>query len=340
MVERADGGVTARAAKRRRRLVVGEGRRGVVVAGVAVGLAGVVGLHGVIPNSPGRVGSLVESFLPWSGVVVALLFVVALVRRSGVGLVALLLPVGVWVQGFGGLLQPAPDVGARELVVVQHNVSDENPDPAGTARALLAAGGDLVALEELVGPALGVYEDVLGADYPHHVVHGTVGLWSKYPIREEQLVDIRPRAFEAGWSRGLRAVVRTPYGDVAAYVAHLPSVRVGVRGLASSPRDESARMLGDIVRGEKVGAVILMGDLNSTVDDRGLHPLTSQLNVAERGFAFSYPAALPVARIDQVLAGSAGVSHVRTLPATGSDHLPVAARVALDPLPPSGRLAP
>ncbi|MET9096108.1 endonuclease/exonuclease/phosphatase family protein [Streptomyces cyaneofuscatus] len=311
-----------------------------MAAGLAVALAGVMAFHRVIPNSPGRVGSLVESFLPWSGVVVVLLFVVALVRRSGVGLVALLLPVGVWVQGFGELLLPAPDVGARELVVVQHNVSDENPDPAGTARALLAAGGDLVALEELVGPALGVYEDVLGADYPHHVVHGTVGIWSKYPIEEGKLVDIRPRAFDVGWSRGLRALVRTPYGDVAAYVAHLPSVRVGVRGLASSPRDESARMLGDIVRGEKVRAVILMGDLNSTVDDRGLHPLTSQLNVAERGFAFSYPAALPVARIDQVLARSAGVSHIRTLPATGSDHLPVAARVTLDPLPPSGRLAP
>ncbi|MFZ4266231.1 endonuclease/exonuclease/phosphatase family protein [Streptomyces arboris] len=334
MVKRAGGDVTAPA--------VGEGRRGVVVGGVAVGLAGVVALHGVIPNSPGRVGSLVESFLPWSGVAVVLLFVVALVRRSGVGLVALLLPVGVWVHAFGGLLLPAPgaDTGARELVVVQHNVSDENPDPAGTARALLAAGGDLVALEEVVVPALAVYEDVLRDDYPHHVVRGTVGLWSKYPIRDEQLVDIRPRAFEDGWSRGLRAVVRTPYGDVAAYVAHLPSVRLGAGGLASSARDESARMLGEIVRGEEVKTVILMGDLNSTVDDRGLHPLTSQLNVAERGFAFSYPAALPLARIDQVLARSADVSHIRTLPATGSDHLPVAARVTLDPLPPSGRLAP
>ncbi|MFD3972506.1 endonuclease/exonuclease/phosphatase family protein [Streptomyces cyaneofuscatus] len=345
MVERADGDVTARVAKaaraaKRGHPAVGGGRRGVVVGGVTVGLAGVMGLHGVIPNSPGRIGSLVESLLPWGGVVVALLFAVALARRSGVGLVALLLPMGVWVHSFGELLLPPPEPGARELLVVQHNVSDVNPDPAGTARALLAAGGDLVALEELVVPALGVYEDVLGADYPHHVVHGTVGLWSKYPIEEERLVDIRPRAFEAGWSRGLRAVVRTPYGDVAAYVAHLPSVRLGAGGLASSRRDESARMLGDLVRGEKVRTVILMGDLNSTVDDRGLGPLTSQLNVAERGFAFSYPAALPLARIDQVLARSAGVSHIRTLPATSSDHLPVAARVALDPLPPSGRPAP
>ncbi|MER8198471.1 endonuclease/exonuclease/phosphatase family protein [Streptomyces microflavus] len=313
-----------------------------MTAGLGVALAGAVGLHRAIPNSLGRVGSLVESFLPWAGVVVALLFVVALVRRSGVGLVALLLPVAVWVQGFGGLLLPGDGVrsDARELVVVQHNVSDENPDPAGTARALAAAGGDLIALEEVVVPALALYEDVLGADYPHHVVHGTVGLWSKYPIAEERLVDIRPRAFEAGWSRGLRAVVRTPYGDVAAYVAHLPSVRVGAGGLTSSPRDESARMLGDAVRGEEVGAVILMGDLNGTVDDRGLEPLTSQLNVAERGFAFSFPAAFPLARIDQVLARSADVSHIRTLPATGSDHLPVAARVTLDPLRASGRLAP
>ncbi|WP_435808406.1 endonuclease/exonuclease/phosphatase family protein [Streptomyces microflavus] len=304
-----------------------------VVAGVAVGVAGVVGLLWAIPNSPGRVGSLVESFLPWSGVVVVLLFVVALVWRSGVGLVALLLPVAVWVQVFGGLLLPGPgsDTGARELVVVQHNVSDENLDPAGTARALVAAGGDLVALEEVVVPALAVYEGVLGGDYPHHVVHGTVGLWSKYPLAEE---------LEEGWSRGLRAVVRTPYGEVAAYVAHLPSVRVGAGGLASSPRDESARMLGDAVRGEEVRAVILMGDLNGTIDDRGLGPLTSQLNVAERGFAFSYPADLPLARIDQVLARSATVGHIRTLPATGSDHLPVAARVTLNPLQASGRFAP
>ncbi|MEW2067682.1 endonuclease/exonuclease/phosphatase family protein [Streptomyces sp. NPDC007346] len=311
-----------------------------MVAGLAVVVAGVGGFHRAVPNFPGRVGSLVESFLPWVGVVVVLLLVVALVRRSGVALVALLLPVAVWVQGFGGLLLPGGEGGARELVVVQHNVSDENPDPAGTARALVAAGGDLVALEELVVPALAVYEDVLGADYPYHAVHGTVGLWSKYPIAEDQLVDIKPRAIEEGWSRGLRAVVQTPYGDVAAYVAHLPSVRLGVGGLASSLRDESAQELGELVRGEKVRAVILMGDLNSTVDDRGIAPLTSQLNVAERGFAFSFPAAFPVARIDQVLARSGTVAHIRTLPATGSDHLPVAARVTLDPLQPSGRPAP
>lgn len=83
-----------------------------------------------------------------------------------------------------------------------------------------------------------------------------------------------------------------------------------------------------MVAAEKVKPVILMGDLNSTVDDRGLAPLTSRLNTARRGFAFSFPAAFPVARIDQVMVRSATVTHIRTLPGTGSDHLPVAARIA------------
>ncbi|MFD3999365.1 endonuclease/exonuclease/phosphatase family protein [Streptomyces rubiginosohelvolus] len=309
---------------------VGQRRRGWVLAGVAVVLGGVLGFHRLVPNWPGRVGSLLESFLPWGGVLVVVLLVVALVRRSAVALVALLLPVGVWVDTFGGLLLPGGEGGGRELVVVQHNVSDENRDPAGTARALADSGADLVALEELVDPQLSAYEKALAADYPHHVVRGTVGLWSKHPLSGEQVVDIKPRSIEEGWSRGLRAVVRSPYGDVAAYVAHLPSVRVGVSGLASQRRDESAALLGRAIAGESVEPVILLGDLNGVVEDRGLRPLTSQLAFAESGFAFSFPAAFPLARIDQVMARSATVGHIRTLPATGSDHLPVVARVALE----------
>ncbi|MFG3406009.1 endonuclease/exonuclease/phosphatase family protein [Streptomyces sp. NPDC048142] len=309
----------------------GGGRRGRVVAGVAVVLAGVLAFHRVVPNSPGRLGSLLESFLPWLGVVVVLLLGIALLRRSAVALVALLLPVGVWVHLFGGLLLPAAAAAdGRGLVVVQHNVNDENTDPAGTARALIGSGADLIALEELVVPQLPVYEEALAPDYPHHVVRGTVGLWSKYPLSGERLVDIRPPGIAEGWSRGVRAVVHSPYGEVAAYVAHLPSIRLGAGGLASSLRDESAGLLGRAIADEQVEAVILLGDLNGAVEDRGLEPLTSRLNVAERGFAFSFPAAFPLARIDQVMARSATIGHIRTLPATNSDHLPVAARVSLE----------
>ncbi|WP_445526752.1 endonuclease/exonuclease/phosphatase family protein [Streptomyces cyslabdanicus] len=300
-----------------------------MLAAFAVLTAGLLAFHRAVPNSVGRVGSLLEAFLPWLGLVVVVLFALALLRRSAVALVALLLPVAAWTYLFGGLLLPGTAPGARHLVVVQHNVSDENADPAGTARALADAGPDLIALEELVPPALAVYERTLAAAYRYHEVRGTVGIWSRHPLTGTRALDIKPGGITEAWSRGLRTVAHTPHGPVAAYVAHLPSLRVRASGLTSGRRDESALLLGEAIAAEEVRAVILLGDLNSTVEDRGLAPLTSRLNVAERGLALSFPAAFPLARIDQVMARSASVAEIRTLPATGSDHLPVAARVEL-----------
>ncbi|MFH8976341.1 endonuclease/exonuclease/phosphatase family protein [Streptomyces sp. NPDC017890] len=304
--------------------------RGRAVAVLAVLTAVLLVFHGAVPGGVGGLGSLLESFLPWLGVVVVVLLVLALLRRSALALVALLLPVAAWAYLFGGLLLPAPEPGADDLVVVQHNVSDENSDPAGTARALADAGPDLIALQELVPPALGVYEKALAPDYPYRAVRGTVGLWSKHPLSDARPLDIKPRGITEEWNRGLRTSVRTRHGVIAVYVAHLPSVRLGAGGFASSWRDESAGLLGDAVAAEEVSRVILLGDLNGTVDDRALDPLTERLNVAERGVALSFPAAFPLARIDQVMARDASVGHIRTLPATGSDHLPVAARIRMD----------
>lgn len=303
--------------------------RGRAIAVVAVLTAGLLAFHRVVPNSVGRLGSLLEAFLPWLGLVVVALLGLALLRRSATALMAVLLPAVVWAHLFGGLLLPGAKLGEYGLLVVQHNVSDENTDPAGTARALADVEPDLIALEELVPTALPVYEKTLAPDYPYHAVRGTVGLWSKHPLTGARLLDIKPQGIAEEWSRGLRAVVHTPHGEIAAYVAHLPSVRVGAGGLASRRRDESADLLGRAIAAEKRNPVILLGDLNSTVDDRGLAPLTSRMNVAERGFALSFPAGFPLARIDQVMARSAAVADIRTLPATGSDHLPVAARITL-----------
>ncbi|WP_338693066.1 endonuclease/exonuclease/phosphatase family protein [Streptomyces sp. Q6] len=301
--------------------------RGRVLAAVALVTAALLAFPGLVPNAVGRLGSLLEAFLPWLGLVVPALAVCALLRRSATALLALLVPVAAWAYQFGGLLLPAEDPGRPGLDVVQHNVSDENTDPAGTARALAAAGPELIALEELLPRDLSAYREVLAADYPYHAVRGTVGLWSAYPLSGSRAVDIKPRAIDEAWSRGLRSVVHAPGGEIAVYVAHLPSVRVTATGFASAPRDESAGLLGRAIAAEPVGTVVLLGDLNGTVDDRGLDPLTSRLNVSHRGFALSFPTAFPLARIDQVMARSATVGRIRTLPATGSDHLPVAARV-------------
>ncbi|MDQ1042119.1 vancomycin resistance protein VanJ [Streptomyces sp. V4I2] len=295
----------------------------------AVLTAGLMAFHRAVPNSVGHLGSLLEAFLPWLGLVVVLLLVLALLRRSATALMALLLPVVAWTHLFGRLLLPGPEPGPHDLVVVQHNVSDENTDPAGTVRALADADPDLIALEELVPPTLTVYAQTLAPNYPYHAVRGTVGLWSKHPLTGARLVDIKPQGITETWSRGLRTVVHTPHGNIVAYVAHLPSVRVRASGLASSHRDESAGLLGEAIAAEKLKTVLLLGDLNGTVDDRGLAPLTSRMNTAERGFAFSFPAGFPMARIDQVMAHSATVRQIRTLSPTGSDHLPVTARITL-----------
>ncbi|WP_428935022.1 endonuclease/exonuclease/phosphatase family protein [Streptomyces sp. ACT015] len=305
-------------------------RRGRVLAALAVLIAALLLLHRQVPQTPGRIGSLLESFLPWLGPPVLLLLALALLRRAPLALAALVLPAVAWAWVFGELLLPGTAPGPRELVVVQLNVSDDNADPEGTARALAAADPDLVALEELVPGSRAAYERALAPRLPYHVVHGTVGLWSRYPLSGDRQTDIRPESFGDDWNRGLRAVAATPRGEVAVHVAHLPSVRVTPRGLASARRDESAARLAREVAAEPVRRVILLGDLNGTVQDRGLDPLTALLNVPERGFALSFPRAFPLVRIDQVMARAATVPRIGTLRVPSGDHLPVLARVALD----------
>lgn len=302
--------------------------RGRVLASPAVLTAALLTFHAAVPNTPGNLGSLLEALLPWLGLAVPLLLLLALLRRSTTALVALLLPAAVWTYLFGGLLFPR-DGEEADLTAVQHNVSDENPDPAGTAKALMEAGPELIALEELTPSALPLYERTLASAYPHHAVEGTVGLWSKYPLTDVRLLDIRPKGIGEGWDRGLRAGARTPWGEIAVYVAHLPSVRIGPTGFASDYRDESAGLLGEAVAAETLDEVILLGDLNGTLDDRGLDPVTSRMKSSERRFAFSWPEVFPVSRIDHVMARAATVTDVRTLPATGSDHLPIAAGIRL-----------
>ncbi|WP_406409960.1 endonuclease/exonuclease/phosphatase family protein [Streptomyces halstedii] len=302
--------------------------RGRVLASVAVLTALLLVFHSAVPDTSAHLGSLLETFLPWLGLAVPVLLVGGLPRRSYTALCALLLPVVAWSALFGGLLLPGgSDDG--DLTVVQHNVSDVNPDPAGTARALRATGADLIAMEELMPAAIPVYQEVLGADYPYHATQGTVGLWSAYPLSDVRKTDIKPRGIAYGWDRGMRATARTPHGDVAVYVAHLPSVRMGATGFRAAWRNESATLLGEALAAEPLDRVILLGDLNSTLDDRGLSPVTSRMTRPDTDAAFSWPAKLPLARIDQILTRSAAVTHLWSLPATGSDHLPVAAHITL-----------
>ncbi|WP_121748035.1 endonuclease/exonuclease/phosphatase family protein [Streptomyces sp. E2N166] len=320
----------------------GPWKRGPVIAALALFLGLFMLLHPKIPNRTGGLGSLAETFLPWFGVFVPVLLAGALWRRSACAVVALLLPVTVWLNLYGGLLGDKSHPGG-DLTVVSHNVGADNPDPAGTARDLAAAGADVLALEEITPQARGTYERELAKAYPYHAVRGTVGLWSRLPLSGTRPVDIeqdvgplgdaKPVEARMADHRALRTTVATDQGPLAVYVAHLGSVRVHPRtGFWTDSRDRNARALGTALAAERNERVVLLGDLNGTMDDRAFDGITSRLHsvqdVAGDGFGFTWPAKFPVVRIDHVLVRGVEPESSWLLPATGSDHRPVAAGIS------------
>jgi vancomycin resistance protein VanJ len=133
----------------------------------------------------------------------------------------------------------------------------------------------------------------------------------------------------------MRATVSAPAGRVAVYVAHLPSVRVKMKaGFTARQRDKSADALGEAIADEPLKQVVLLGDLNGTMNDRALNAVTAQMRstqgAAGNGFGFSWPSSFPMARIDQIMVRGVEPVTSWTLPRTGSDHLPIAARVKVD----------
>lgn len=314
--------------------------RGLRLAVAALLLGLFLLLHAHVPNRIGNLGSLLETFLPWSGLLVPVLLAAALWRRSASAAAALLLPVLVWSHLFGGLLGDRSHLGG-DLVVAEHNVGAENPDPAGTARDLVASGADVLALVELSDRARGTYERELATAYPHRTVQGTVGLWSKLPLSDARPFDIRmdygpaaaTKPFDPSSTRALRATVATRQGPLVVYVAHLASIRVNPRaGFGTDQRDRGVQALGEAFAAGQDERVVLLGDLNGTTTDRAFDVLTSQLRPAQEaaghGFGFTWPATLPVVRIDQILVRGVKAESSWVLPATGSDHLPVAAAIS------------
>ncbi|WP_018548262.1 endonuclease/exonuclease/phosphatase family protein [Streptomyces sp. LaPpAH-108] len=314
-------------------------RRGPVLTALALLLGLLLPLHAQVTDFAG-LGSLLENLLPWLGLPVPVLLAGALWRRSASAVVALVLPVTVWLSLFGGLLTDKSGPGG-DLTLVSHNVGAGNPDPAATARALAASGAQVLALEELTPQATPQYEKGLARAYPHHVVRGTVGLWSTLPLSDTRMIDImdygplaatKTEAQKLPANRALRTTVTTDHGPLTVYVAHLGSVRLMPRkGFWTGSRDIGARALGQALAEDTSERVVLLGDLNGTLDDRAFAGITARLRSVQdtsgSGFGLTWPAGFPVVRIDQILVRGVTPDRSWTLPDTGSDHLPVAARI-------------
>ncbi|MFF4244844.1 endonuclease/exonuclease/phosphatase family protein [Streptomyces sp. NPDC001822] len=318
-------------------------KRGPWLTASALALGLLMLLHAEITDRGGA-GSLVESLLPWFGLFIPVILAGALWRRSAAATAALVLPAVAWSGLFGGLLLDKSTPGG-DLTVVSHNVGAENPDPVRTARDLAASGAVLLALEELTPRATVAYGKELEKSYPYRTVQGTVGLWSKLPLSDPRSVNVLrgnvgPLAESRGGQdlpvdppRALRATVATDRGPLVVFVAHLGSVRLMPRhGFWTDSRDVGAAALAKAVAGEPNERVVVLGDMNGTTDDRVFDGLTAHLRSAQeavgQGFGFTWPASFPMARIDQILVRGVEPRSSWVLPSTGSDHLPVGARLS------------
>jgi len=319
----------------------GPWKRGPVLAALALLLALVMLLHAEIPDWRWNLGSLVETFLPWLGLLIPVLLAGALRRRSASALAALILPAVVWLNLFGGVLGDKSRPGGF-LTVASENVDAGNPDPAATARDLAASGADVLALVELTPQAAGSYEKVLAKTYPYHTLRGTVGLWSKLPLSDTRPIDIMdygplaaavPAGQKMASDRALRTTVATGHGPLTIYVAHPGSVRVNPRaGFWTASRDIGVQALGQAIAADPSKRVVLLGDLNGTMGDRAFAGLAAQLHSAQDmagdGFGFTWPASFPVVRIDQILVRGVTPDSSWVRPGNGSDHRPVEARIS------------
>ncbi|MEC3976442.1 endonuclease/exonuclease/phosphatase family protein [Amycolatopsis sp. H20-H5] len=275
--------------------------RDVVLAVLSVLLAVVLLGHRLIPDV-GGFGTALDSFLPWLGLVVVPLLLLAAVLRTKLGALAVLVPVLAWAVLFVPTLVSGGDGGRAGLRVVTQNLGGS----MSATSALAKSGADLIAVQERTGGT-----PALDREHPYTAIVGTVGLWSRYPV-----ADVRRLDLAQGWPRALRATVSTPDGPVSVYVVHLASIRIG----ESDGRDRALSELAALVDADPASRALVLGDFNTASTDRRFDSLTTTLTEARTGFGFTWPAGFPLTRPDHVLSRGFTSAGDSVLPSTGSDH--------------------
>ncbi|WP_162138917.1 endonuclease/exonuclease/phosphatase family protein [Gryllotalpicola ginsengisoli] len=280
---------------------------------VALAVGALLLWHRAIPDVEGVMG-LLESVLPWFALVILFFGVLAAVRRSAFIGVGALVSAIVWAAVFVPQLMPEENSGRASVTVISENLDAGNGDPAATVRAIADRHPDVIALQELTSATSPVVVKALEGRYPHHVLVGTVGVWSTLPLTGEQSLTLG-----LGWKRALRVDVVTRAGVVRLYSLHAASLRPG----EFRQRDEMLDNLGRTLRADDAKRLIALGDFNAASTDRAFTELLSTVHephTSSFGFGFTWPAALPVARVDHVLERGLTVVSSRVLPANGSDH--------------------
>ncbi|SDW15290.1 vancomycin resistance protein VanJ [Saccharopolyspora shandongensis] len=276
-------------------------------------LALLLGCHTLVPDVGGA-GTLLDSAAPWLGVLIPVLALVGLAGRTR-ATAAVLVPAVVWCATFGVDLIPRASAAGGDFRVASQNMFADNENPSSTVADLAATDADLIGVQELTGQSRAAAREILSDDYPHHTTIGTVGLWSRFPIEATEPVDLG-----LGWTRALRALVRTPHGPVTVFVAHLPSLRPD----SVAARNRSLTSLAAELAADRASRVIVLADLNTATTDREMEVFPPNFHVAQdeagTGAGFTWPAGFPLVRIDHVLYSGVRATDAGVVSTRGSDH--------------------
>lgn len=280
--------------------------------------------HEWIPDIAGS-GMLLDAAAPWLGLLVPLLAVLAILLRSPAGAVTMLVPLLAWAYAFGSWWAPHPGAATPGggLTIVSQNLFAANGSPVATARALLAADADLIAVQELAGANRAPVQRILDTAYPYREELGTVALWSRFPTSDTEIADVG-----IGWTRGLRTRIAAPGGALVVYVVHLPSIRPG----ETAARDRGLTVLSRQLTADRAERVVVAGDFNTAATDRrwtGFAPgYRDALSASASGPGFTWPSAFPLVRLDHVLVRGGVIGSAAVLRTPGADHRAVRATIA------------
>lgn len=231
---------------------------------------------------------------------------------------------------------PQPPPGPQTVRLLTFNVLASNRHFDEVRELIRGESPDIVVIIEL-GNAWQAAMKQLAAEYPHQVErprwHGYgLGVYSRLPVRDSRIVQLTEELtdnpaiearIEAG-GRELRLIAVHPTSPGQQGRLQLRNFQLSeLAGMAAGP-----------------GPTVVCGDMNCTPWSRQFRRFLARtgLRDSRRGFGYqgSFPAWGWLIRIpiDHVLVSpDIRVHQRRTLPATGSDHLPVLCEFSITPEP-------
>jgi vancomycin resistance protein VanJ len=297
-------------------------------------------------------------FLPWILLPIFLLPILAffIIKKRWfaiVSSVACLCLLG-WLHVTYFSPQPAPVSGEPSIKVLSLNCGWYKTSSENLANLIQQEQPDLIFLQEIVGKHAERAFVWLKASYPYQFSQPPLAILSKYPILSSEIIHL------AGHQEVQhRAVIKINQQQVVVYNISMTSPWIRPHKVKFLPfltvpayeyAERSAEIKDLVGRLQKETLPVLAaGDFNMTEQSQDYHDLSAVMRDAFRtagvGFGFNWPHGwdlnllneklngefnFPLVRIDYIWYYSHwGSQSAKVLPATGSEHLPMGAKLIL-----------